>query len=77
MVFSIRTWTSRIFFCVVFVILLFAVTGGYRWLVEAVSPVHPYKEPRGDAMKVFVTDPDSPEQGNAADRLRWFYWYGE
>lgn len=77
MVFSIRKWTRRIVFLVVFMILLFTVTGGYRWLADAISPVHPYREPKGDALKVFVTDPDSPDTGNAADRLRWFYWYGE
>lgn len=77
MVFSIRRWTSRVFFIVVFSILLFIVTGGYRWLAEAISPIHPYREPKGNAMKVFVTDADSPESKDAADRLRWFYWYGE
>ena len=77
MVFSIRRWTSRIFFIVVFTVLLFVVTGGYRWLADAISPVHPYREPKGDAMKVFVTDPESPDSKDVADRLRWFYWYGE
>lgn len=77
MVFSIRNWVSRILFMIVFVMLLFVVTAGYRWMVEVISPIHPYQAPRGDAMKVFLSDPDSPEGGNAADRLRWFYWYGE
>lgn len=77
MVFSIRRWTSRVFFMFVFVLLLFVVTGGYRWLADAISPVHPYREPKGNAMKVFVTDPNSPDSTGTADRLRWFYWYGE
>lgn len=77
MVLSIRRWTSRFVFFVIFTILLFVVTGGYRWLADVVSPVHPYQEPRGRSLKVFVHDPDSPDGGNAADRLRWFYWYGE
>ncbi|KRE54315.1 YqzK family protein [Paenibacillus sp. Soil522] len=77
MVFSIRKWTSRIVFIVIFAVLLLAVTGSYRWLADAISPVHPYREPKGAALKVFVTDPNSPDSKNAADRLRWFYWYGE
>ena len=77
MVISIRNWVSRIFFIVLFVALLFIVTAGYRLIVEVISPVHPFQAPRGDALKVFATDPASPEGGNSADRLRWFYWYGE
>ncbi|CAM4503548.1 hypothetical protein FHS16_004539 [Paenibacillus endophyticus] len=77
MVFSIRNWSSRVFFIVIFTLLFLVVTGGYRWLADAISPVHPYREPKGAALKVFVTDPDSPDSKAAADRLRWFYWYGE
>ncbi|GKU79620.1 DUF4227 family protein [Paenibacillus sp. L3-i20] len=77
MVFSLRGWLNRILFIIVFLILLFFAAGGYRLLVEVISPIHPYQKPRGDAMKVFITDVESPEQGNSADRLRWFYWYGE
>lgn len=77
MVFLIRGWISRLLFLALFAVILFIAAGGYRWLVDVVSPVHPYHKPRGDAMKVFVTDPGSPEGGNGADRLRWFYWYGE
>ncbi|MGO4539793.1 DUF4227 family protein [Paenibacillus sp. 2TAB19] len=77
MVLSIRKWASKLFFIVVFTAALLVVTGGYRFLVDAISPVHPYREPKGEALKVFLTDPESPEGGHLADRLRWFYWYGE
>ncbi|WP_138753436.1 YqzK family protein [Paenibacillus sinopodophylli] len=77
MVFSIRRWTSRIFFIIIFTLLLCLVTGSYRWLADAISPVHPYREPKGASLKVFVTDPGSPDSKDVADRLRWFYWYGE
>ncbi|CAM3965961.1 YqzK family protein [Paenibacillus alkaliterrae] len=77
MIFSIRTWTSRVVFIVVFSVLLLAVTGGYRWLAEALSPVHPYRVPEGDALKVFISEPGPPDSSKMADRLRWFYWYGE
>ncbi|MBH5318026.1 YqzK family protein [Paenibacillus sp. GSMTC-2017] len=77
MVFSLQGWLNRLLFIIVFIILLFFAAGGYRFLVEVISPIHPYQKPKGDAVKVFVTDPKSPEQGNTADRLRWFYWYGE
>lgn len=77
MVFSIRGWAGRLLFLALFAVLLFIAGGGYRWLVDAVSPVHPYQKPRGDALKVFVEDPPSPDSGSGTDRLRWFYWYGE
>lgn len=77
MVFSIRGWTSRLLFLAVFAVLLFIAAGGYRWLVEAVSPVQPYQEPKGDAMKVIAREHSMPDSANGAERLRWFYWYGE
>lgn len=76
-VFSIRKWVSRMFFIVLFTAILLIVTGGYRVLIDVISPVHPYREPKGEALKVFVSDPESPEGGDLTDRLRWFYWYGE
>ena len=77
MVVSLRGWAGRLLFLALFVILLLIAAGGYRWLIDVISPIHPYAKPKGDAMKVFITDPKSPEDGNSADRLRWFYWYGE
>ncbi|MBD2869587.1 DUF4227 family protein [Paenibacillus arenilitoris] len=77
MVLSIRRWMSRIVFLVIFAILLLIVTGGYRWLAEALSPVQPYRVPAGDALKVFKSEPGPPDSSNAADRLRWFFYYGE
>lgn len=78
MILSIRKWTSRVLFIFIFSILLLAVTGGYRWLAETLSPVHPYRVPKGDALKVFVSEPGPPDSSDKmSDRLRWFYWYGE
>ncbi|WP_424766137.1 DUF4227 family protein [Paenibacillus sp. sgz302251] len=77
MIVSIRRWTSRFIFIVLFAALLLTVTGGYRWLVDALSPVPSYRVPHGDSLKVFITEPGPPDSSKAADRLRWFYWYGE
>lgn len=77
MIVTVRSWFSRLLFLMLFAVLLFIAAGGYRWLVDVIAPVHPYREPKGDAMKVFLTDPATPEEGSGADRLRWFYWYGE
>ncbi|WP_265525130.1 YqzK family protein [Paenibacillus sp. JDR-2] len=74
MVLSLRRWLSRILFVVIFTLLLLIVTGSYRWLVDVIAPVHPYREPKGAALKVFQAD---AEKGSITDRLRWFYWYGE
>jgi hypothetical protein len=64
-------------FLAVFALLLFVAAGGYRWLEEVISPVQPYREPKGDAMKVFAREPSSPDSASGTERLRWFYWYGE
>lgn len=77
MIVSLRRWVARVVFLFLFFVLLLIATGGYRLLVEVISPVHPYQKPKGSAIKVFRTDPDSPDEGNMADHLRWFYWYGE
>ncbi|GLX69060.1 DUF4227 family protein [Paenibacillus glycanilyticus] len=77
MVLSLRKWLSRILFVVIFTLLLLIVTGSYRFLIDAIAPVHPYRTPKGDALKVFQSDPAAVEKGSLADRLRWFYWYGE
>ncbi|WP_042162636.1 DUF4227 family protein [Paenibacillus gorillae] len=77
MVLSLRKWISRIVFAIIFSMLLILATGGYSWLVDVISPVHPYHKPKGAAMKVFQADPMIPGNGSLADRLRWFYWYGE
>lgn len=77
MVLSLRKWLSRILFVVLFTLLLLVATGGYRWLVDVISPVHPYRTPKGDALKVFQTSPADAEKGSLTERLRWFYWYGE
>lgn len=75
--FSLRGWVKQLLFTVLFVVILFFAAGGYRWLVDAISPIHPYQLPKGESLKVFLTDPDSPDSSNGMDRLRWFYWYGE
>lgn len=77
MVLSLRSLLGRLGFIALFAVLLFIAAGGYKWLVDAISPVHPYREPEGNAVKVFIQDPDLPGEGSSADRLRWFYWYGE
>lgn len=64
-------------FLVLFAVLLVFASGGYRWLLEVVSPISPYDKPKGEALKVLQQQPTSPEGGSTSDRLRWFYWYGE
>lgn len=76
MIIPLRKWVSLVLFLLLFAVLLWAAGGGYRWLTGVVSPLAPYTKPKGDAVKVFGEE-RSPEGGSAADRLRWFYWYGE
>jgi len=77
MVFSIRRWTGRLLFIIVFLMLLIAFTGGYRWIVNVISPLEPYRVPKGEAVKVTTTSDSMPDQLSISERLRLFYWYGE
>lgn len=77
MVLSIRKWTSRLVFLIIFMLLLIIATGGYRWLIDAIAPFDPYQKPKGAAVKAFTEEHGMPDDANIADRLRWFYWYGE
>ncbi|MWC28395.1 DUF4227 family protein [Paenibacillus sp. MMS18-CY102] len=76
MVVSIRKWFGRTIFMIIFILLTMMTLGGYRWLMDVVAPVDPYREPQGQALKV-SGQMQSPEGGSMSDRLRWFYWYGE
>lgn len=76
MVLSLRQLFGRLMFVLLFILLTIVSFGGYRWLIDAVAPVDPYREPQGHALKVSGTI-QSPEGGTMSERLRWFYWYGE
>ncbi|EFM09847.1 conserved hypothetical protein [Paenibacillus curdlanolyticus YK9] len=76
MVVSVRKWFGHILFLLTFILLTIMTFGGYRWLIDVISPVDPYREPQGQALKV-SGQIHSPEGGTMGDRLRWFYWYGE
>ncbi|MBD3918726.1 DUF4227 family protein [Paenibacillus sp. PR3] len=76
MVVSIRQWFGRLVFVLLFMLLTMIAFGGYRWLIDVVAPVDPYREPHGRALKVSGTL-QTPDESTMSDRLRWFYWYGE
>ncbi|AJY77231.1 DUF4227 family protein [Paenibacillus beijingensis] len=77
MIVSLRTWLRRLLFVIVFIVLTFLAFGGYRWAALLIAPMDPYKTPEGGAVKVFHRHVAPQEGGSIADRLRWFYWYGE
>lgn len=77
MVLSARKWFSRFVFMLLFIGLFVVATGGYDWLVDVVSPSNPYEVPQGEAVKAIWHSTYEWDNGNIADRLRFFYWYGE
>ncbi|ALS28374.1 DUF4227 family protein [Paenibacillus cisolokensis] len=77
MVVSVRKWVGNLLFMTVFLALFLVVSGGYRWLLDFISPVDPYREPQGEAVKAFRQLETYPEGGSVVDTLRWFYWYGQ
>lgn len=77
MVVSLRRWGRMLLFLVLFAMLTLCVFGGYRWAAGLLAPVDPYRSPGGGAVKVFKGHTVQQEGGSIADRLRWFYWYGE
>lgn len=77
MIISIRKWVGNLLFLIVFVICTLCLFSGYHWIIDMVAPVDPYQVPKGTSVKVFHIHTTPPESGSIAERLRWFYWYGE
>ena len=75
MIIVLRRWVERIKFIVLFLML----TGLFYYILMRISPwIEPsnkYKEPAGNAVKVFNAELMSGDS-TFSERLRFFFWFG-
>ncbi|WP_127585938.1 DUF4227 family protein [Paenibacillus koleovorans] len=78
MIFSVRRWLIRAKFLFLFVVLTISVYWLFQWIAGWTEPTQRYREPHGRAVKAFEHEQQViSEKGTLADRLLFFYWYGE
>jgi hypothetical protein len=77
MVVSLHKWIRRLLFAVL--VLLFTVTlyAGIRITAVWMLPSDPYRVPQGHSLKVFSPVTGGLDNATFAERLKFFYWYGE
>ncbi|MDO7905133.1 DUF4227 family protein [Paenibacillus sp. JX-17] len=63
---------------IVFMMMLYIAFFCFKWFAQWVTPVDHYRIPEGSAIKVFGEDGAAEgHKPRLAERLRFFYWYGE
>lgn len=77
MIISLRKWLERAKFVLFFLALTFLLHYVLTSVAERIQPRHRFEEPSGGAVKAQAGEWDGPEGGTLAERLRFFYWYGE
>jgi hypothetical protein len=77
MVIRLGKWLERLKFVLLFLLLTCMLAQGYRYLKAWIEPQDPYREPRGQALRVFGEPEDPTSAPTFGERLKFFYWYGE
>ncbi|PYI55016.1 DUF4227 family protein [Paenibacillus flagellatus] len=77
MIVSFRKWWIRAKFVAVFVILTVLLYELLRFVGGWIEPAQRYKEPTGKAVKAFRHGDAAREPETIAERLLFFYRYGE
>jgi hypothetical protein len=72
---SCRKWVERFKFIVLFILLSCLVYQLMTWIGPWLNPLPKYREPAGDAVKVFGHNAYAG-QGSLSERLKFFYWFG-
>jgi hypothetical protein len=77
MVISLRRLVRRMLFALLVMLLTVIVFSFMRIASDWFRVPDPYAEPQGHAVKAFETTQDAESDASFADRLRWFYLFGE
>lgn len=77
MIFSLKKWTDRIKFMIIFIVLTYMLAMIIQWVFAWIEPTHRYKHPTGKAVKVIQQEETISYDESMLDRLKFFYWYGE
>ncbi|MBT2290733.1 DUF4227 family protein [Paenibacillus albidus] len=77
MIVSIPRTVRRLYFMVLLIALSYLLYSVMSFLGEWISPVEDYGIPEGTAVKAFQETSRNGDGLNTAQRLRFYYWYGE
>jgi len=77
MIFYFGKWIERLKFIALFLALTFLLYHLLHLASDWMEPWDKYKEPAGNAVKVFGNGPNEQADWTLRDRLKLFYWYGE
>ncbi len=77
MIISLRKLVRRIVFTLLVLLLTVTLFTFMRIASGWFRVADPYAEPRGYAVKAFETTTGGESNATFAERLRWFYLYGE
>jgi len=73
----LRKWFKRARAVAIFLVLTWLFFHAFRWLDDRLAPDRRYGEPSGRAVKASAVQRAAEGEAGFAERLRFFYWYGE
>ncbi|MEB3102752.1 DUF4227 family protein [Ferviditalea candida] len=76
MIFSLQKWLKRAKFILLFLVMTVMLHHFSVWISAWMDPVYRYKTPSNRAVKAFK-DGSGWDGSSLADRLIFYYWYGE
>lgn len=77
LIFGFRKWWIRAKYIAVFIVLTIVLYELFRLVGGWIAPTGRYREPVGKAVKVFRHDEPLTEPKTIAEKLLFFYKYGE
>ncbi|RKN84659.1 DUF4227 family protein [Paenibacillus ginsengarvi] len=77
LLFQFRKWWIRAKYIAVFLLVSIILYELFHWIGGWFEPVGRYREPVGKAVKAFRAEESAGEPKTIADRLLFFYKYGE
>jgi len=73
----LRKWWRRAGAVAMFVALTWLFFHVFRWIDDHLAPDRRFSEPSGRAVKASAVQRAAEGEAGFAERLRFFYWYGE
>lgn len=79
MIISVGKWLERLKFILLFLVLTLLFSKMFGALTAWIEPQQKYREPKGNAVKVFgaAANKGAEEEISFKERLKLFYWIGE
>jgi aspartate/methionine/tyrosine aminotransferase len=77
MVISLRKWLQFVKYAVYFAGLTYVLFRLLQTVTVLIAPEDKYREPAGNAVRVFFHEAEQDRRLSMAERLKQFYRYGE